>query len=216
MPTLGDLARFFAALPTVETLLGLAFTAAILVLVSDWRLALLTLAVQYVLVGVLLSTVVRLEIALVRIVEGVMAASILYLAARRAARMSRNMRRSARPPAFLISWPFRAVSLVMVAATVVTLATQITFFNTPTLFWLLGLWLMGAGILIAVLTRDVITLGLGLLTFTGGFSSLYLLIDPGLPVYGFLNVLDLLIALGVAHLAAVREPERPRRRQGET
>src|SRR5512147_1818808 len=123
MPTLGDVARFFAALPTVETLLGLAFTAAILVLVSDWRLAILTLAVQYVLVAVLLSTVVRLEIALVRLVEGVMAVSILYISARRAAQLALQVRRSARPPAFLINWPFRAVSLVMVAATVVTLAT---------------------------------------------------------------------------------------------
>ncbi len=218
MPSLSDIARFFSTLQTIEIVGGLAITAALLVLISDWRLSLLAFAAQYVLIASLLSTLVPPQIALVRVIAGALAAAILYITARQNAQLGRRARREQRlqlPPPFLIGWHFRAVALVLVAVTVIALTEATILLTVPVLFWLVSLWLMGSGLLIVALTRDVFKYGQGLLTFTAGFGALYLALDSGLAIYGALNTADLIIALALAHLAGAPFVNITRRRRGE-
>lgn len=221
MQFIADIGNFLGTLQTADLVGGLVVTGAILVIVKDWRIALLALAVQYILVASLLATLVPPQIALMRVVAGALAAAILYITARRTAPDTRTLSRQERaalPPPFLIGWPFRAVSLVMVGVSAIALTGVTNFLSVPALFWLVSLWLMGTGLLILALTRDVIRFGLGLMTFDAGFGALYLVIDTGLAVFGVLLIADLLIALTVAHLASAPQmkPTRTRRRRGES
>lgn len=213
MISLSDLARFFATLTAPDILIGSAVTGAILILISDWRLSLLAFTVQYVLITVLLSTLVPLEVATARMIAGALVALMLYLSAQRI--RSGLMRRARavglknvgeveslfqREP-FVIGLPFRFVAVVLVAVSVVTIATQFTFLNTPLLFWLVSLWLCSIGLLLIAISRDALKLGMGLLTFSAGFGVLYLAIEPSLLFYGLLVISDLVLGLAIVHLA---------------
>jgi hypothetical protein len=213
MISLSDLARFFSTLTTADVLIGLTVTGAILVLISDWRLSLLAFTVQYLLVTVLLSTQVQLEVATVRLIAGGLVALILYISARRV--RSRMMRRARAiglkdgdqlaPPferdPFVIGLLFRFIAVVLVAVSVITTAAQTPFPNAPLLFWLVSLWLCSIGLLLIAITRNALKLGMGLLTFSAGFGILYVAIEPSRLFYGLLVILDLVLALSVAHLA---------------
>jgi hypothetical protein len=227
MISLSDLARFFATVTTYDVLIGVTVTGAILILIPDWRLSLLALAVQYLLITVLLSMLVQLEVATVRMIAGGLVALMLYISARR---LRSGMTRQARAlglkdasevaspverEPFIISLPFRFIALALVAVTVITFAAQFPFPNTPLLFWIVSLWLCSIGLLLVAITRDALKLGMGLLTFSAGFGILYLAIEPSLLFYGLLVLLDLMVALSVAHLASA--PVRGgTRRRGES
>lgn len=83
MPSLDDLARAFAAVTTFQLLLGLLVSVAVVMLFTDWRLSLLALAAQYILVAILLSTLIPLQIAAVRMIAGGLVATMFYITARR-------------------------------------------------------------------------------------------------------------------------------------
>ena len=79
-----------------------------------------------------------------------------------------------------------------------------------------GLWLIASGIIVAILSRDVLRLGLGILMFTSGFCILETATESSLLLYGLLNISDLLLALVIANLAALPpDPTSARRRRGE-
>ncbi len=213
MISLSDLGRFFATLTASDILIGSAVTGAMLVLISDWRLSLFAFTVQYVLITVLLSTLVPLEVATVRLIAGGLVALMLYLSAQRI--RSGWIRRARaeglknvgemeplfqREP-FVIGLPFRFVAVVLVALSVVTIATQFAFLNMPFLFWLVSLWLCSIALLLIAITRDALKLGMGLLTFSAGFGVFYLAIEPSLLFYGLLVISDLVLGLAIVHLA---------------
>jgi hypothetical protein len=227
MVSLGDLARFLATLTAADVLIGATVTGSILVLISDWRLSLLAFAVQYILITALLSTLVPLEVATVRLIAGGLVALILYVSARRVrSRLIRQARALGlkdtgeltspfeREP-FVIGLPFRFIAVGLVAVSVITAAAQFPFPNTPLLFWIVSLWFCSIGLLLVAITRDALKLGMGLLTFSAGFGILYLAIEPSLLFYGLLVILDLVLALSIAHLtnAPVRVGTR---RRGES
>ncbi len=213
MISLSDLARFFATLTASDILIGSAVTGAMLILISDWRLSLFAFTVQYVLITVLLSTLVPLEVATVRLIAGGLVALMLYLSAQRI--RSGWIRRARaeglknvgemeplfqREP-FVIGLPFRFVAVVLVALSVVTIATQFAFLSMPFLFWLVSLWLCSIALLLIAVTRDALKLGMGLLTFSAGFGVFYLAIEPSLLFYGLLVISDLVLGLAIVHLA---------------
>lgn len=208
MPSLNDLARVFAALSPSQILIGLAAAATIIVLVADWRLSLLSLAGQYILVAALLSTVIPLQIAVVRMIAGALVAMIFFLTARRARTQLRTQAQPDVDPSggkgdgvFWVSMPFRIVSLSLIAVSVVAISRQFTLLNAPLPFWVGGVWLCGAGLLVIALARDALKLGMGLLLFTSGFGVVYVSIDASLLIYALLVLSDLVIALAVSHIA---------------
>lgn len=225
MPSLDDLTRAFAAVSTFQLLIGLLFSVAVVMLIADWRISLFALAAQYVLVAILLSTLIPLQIAAVRMIAGGLVATMFYITARRV--KTRRRRQRARPPAqdnpfydepvrgeFWMNLPFRIIALALVALSVIALSGQFVLLNAPTLFWVTGLWLATGGLVTIALTRDALKLGMGLLFFTSGFGIIYLSIDNSLLIYALLVIADLVIALAVSHIASV-PAQTERRRRGE-
>ncbi len=220
MPSLDDLARAFAAVSSFQLLIGLLLAVAIVMLIADWRVSLLALAGQYILVAILLSTLIPLQIAAVRMIAGGLVATMFYITARRV-KGSRRQRSPSDPPVleepirsgvFWMNMPFRIIALALVALSVIALSGQFVLLNAPTLFWVTGLWLAMGGLVTIALTRDALKLGMGLLFFTSGFGIIYLSIDSSLLVYGLLVVSDLVIALAVSHIASVPAQMEGRRR----
>ncbi|TAH49803.1 MAG: hypothetical protein EYC68_16380 [Chloroflexota bacterium] len=215
MPSLSDLARAFAAVSAFQQVFGLVLVVAVVVLVSDWRVSLLALAVQYVLVAILLSTLIPLQIATVRMIAGGLVALMFYITARRTQPRRRKQRAQGEAPptesvddvlprgVFWTNLPFRLIGLALVSLSVIVISSQFVLLNAPLLFWVTGLWLAAGGLLTVALTRDALKLGMGLLFFTSGFGIIYLSIDNSLLVYALLVISDLVIALAISHIASV-------------
>ena len=208
MPSLADFSRFFASLTSLDLVIGFSVTAAVILLVSDWRISVLALIVQYVLATVVLATIVQLDVAIVRLIGGALVAAMIYLTARSGRAQAESPARTV----FILALPARLIALVLVAVAVIVLAGQGPMLNAPAIIWLVSLWLGAVGLLVVVSTRDALKVGMGLLTFTTGFGLLYLSLDPSLLVYGLLVTSDLVIALIITHLASAPAGRAVRRR----
>ncbi len=210
MPSLNDLAGVFALLGAHDLEFGLMLAVGVVTLVADWRISLVALAAQYVLVAILLSTLIPLQIAAVRMIAGGLVAMMFYITARRVQPARRRQGQTPSPEnkalapraIFWTNLPFRFVGLALVAVGVVAASDQIVLLNAPLLFWVTGLWLTMGGLLTIALTRDALRLGMGLLFFTSGFGIIYLSIDNSLVIYALLVMADLVIALAIAHIAS--------------
>jgi hypothetical protein len=214
---------------SAHILIGLIVAAALIVLSADWRVALFALLAQYLLSALLLAGLVPLPMAIIRVVSGAFAAAILYFTFRRAADNHRRdlaqaedaaarlvVERLYRLQVFVVGLPFRVFALALVAVGIIGIASSMTFLGVSPDLLFSGLWLIAAGVLVAILSRDVLRLGLGILLFTSGFVILETATESSLLLYGLINISDLLIALVIANLAAV--PPDPRgwhRRRGE-
>lgn len=217
---------FFAEL---DILVGLVFAAALIVLVADWRVALYALTANCLLTVLLLSQIVQPSTALLRAISGAMAVLILYVTLRRLTQERRAaltqldgeppadwVERLYRPEVFVVGFPFRAIALALVAVGILGIASSMTFLELSAYVLFSGVWLIAAGILVAILSRDVLRLGLGILLFTSGFCILESAIEGSLFVYGLLSISDLLLAVVISHLATVTQQEPgPMRRRGE-
>lgn len=225
MPSLTDLGRLFASVSAFQQVLGLVIAVAIVVLIADWRVSLLALAIQYILVAILLSTLIPLQIAAVRMIAGGLVALMFYITARRTQPRRRRQRQptpedsvrdefedNAPRGIFWTNLPFRVIGLALVSLSVIVLSQQFILLNAPLLFWATGLWLAAGGMLIIAVTRDALKMGMGLLFFTSGFGILYLSIDNSLLIYALLVISDLVIALAISHIASVPSSAEGRRR----
>jgi hypothetical protein len=220
-----DSTQIFSA----SILIGLIVTAACIVLFADWRLALFALLAQYACAAALLASLVLMPLAIVRVLSGAFAAAILYFTFRRAQENFRRdlaqaeddaarlvVARLYRLQVFVVGLPFRVFALALVAVGIIGIASSMTFLGISSDVLFGGLWLIAAGVLVAILSRDVLRLGLGILLFTSGFAILETATESSLLLYGLVNISDLLLALVIAHLAAL--PPAPsvwRRRRGE-
>jgi hypothetical protein len=217
--------QFFSA----NVLVGLIVTAACIVLIADWRIALFALLAQYLLAAFLLVGLVPIPMAIVRVISGAFATTILYFTFRRAEDQHRRdladaeddaarlvVERLYRLQAFVVGLPFRVFALGLVAVGIIGIASSMTFLGLSADILFSGLWLIAAGVLIAILSRDVLRLGLGILMFTSGFVILETATESSLLLYGLINISDLLLALVIANLAALPPDEVGlRRRRGE-
>lgn len=210
----------FQSLSVVVIPIGLIVTAAFIVLIPDWRLALFALAAHYIVAAALLAQLIPVQMAIVRVVSGGLAMMILYFTARQQREEYRRALRAAQDEAaleivdhiyrrdvFVIGFSFRLFALALVAVGIIGIASSMSFLGlTPDLLFS-GVWLITTGMLVAILSRDVLRLGLGILVFTSGFSILETATETSLLLYGLLNIADLLLALAVAHLSALPQPE---------
>lgn len=222
VPSLVDLSFLAGA----GVLVGLVLTAACIVLIADWRLALFALLLEYILLGILLLSLVQPTVATVRVIAGGLAAAILYVTMWERSREARRSPRAEVDPVeypravssqvFIVGFPFRLFAVALVAVTIIGFASSMTFLNLPAIVLASSLWLMSIGLLISMLSHDVLRLGLGILVFTGGFSVLDTAIEGSFFLFGLFMVADLVIALVVAHLATLPGEAGARRRHGDS
>ncbi len=220
----------FQTLLIAVMLVGLVVTASFIVLIPDWRLAFFALLVQYFIAAVLLAELLPWQIALVRVISGALALTVLFFTLRHKAQAYRRARRRAatddnalavaerlaRRQVFIVGFPFRFFALALIAVGNIGIASSMTFLGLPPDILFSGMWLMSTGILVAILSRDVPRLGLGILMFTSGLAVLETGTEASLLLYGLLNISDLLLALVIAHLSALPAPDLgAQRRHGE-
>lgn len=204
---------------SASILIGLIVSAFVIVLFPDWRLALYALTAQYLLSAILLVTFVQPSLAIVRAISGALAAAILYVTMRQNVSHAVDRVASAtamQHPVFVVGPGFRLFALAFVAVSIIAIAATTTFFDLSAYVLFGGLWLIALGVLIAIVSRDVLRLGVGILMLTGGCCILETAVEGSLILYGLLNIADLLLAVVVAHLATLPHDETsPRRRRGE-
>lgn len=217
MPILADLLARVAFLAAVPAVVGVFFTATLLVVSGDWRLNVLALALQYFFVTLLMTQVIRVEMAAVKGLIGWVICLVYYLTEQQTQSLTQSTAQQENLAwrnwfaARLQAWRhkgvsaqagFRFMATVMVgsmtyAASIALPLPQVSRGLTSVCYLLAGL-----GILLLGLSWDPLRVGLGLLMFLSGFDLFYVALEPSLVVTGFLGSVSFAIALGTAYLKA--------------
>lgn len=213
----------FAAVAGMPATVGLVLTGLTIVLTSDWRLSLTALLVQYVLVGLALTRFIQAEVAMAKILAGILAVFILYLTARRIQEMGEPRQaeevRSSRFLGLYLGWgtgplglPLRLLAALLVALALVRLFadSQLPVATVPGLsaaspdLVFVASWLGSMGMMALILSSDPVRVAPALLTALAGFDLIYASMEPSLAIAGFLGALTLLAALAFSYLATAR------------
>jgi hypothetical protein len=221
MEAFTDIFAFMAGAPAIA---GLILTGAAIFLASDWRLYLTGLLVQYVLVGLALTRFVPAEVAIVKILVGVLAVSILYLTARNIQGLNVPEEAEGDGGRFLalqMGWragplglPLRLLAVLLVSLAVIqffdeyrallpALTGQDPTFPLDVAF--VTFWLGGIGLTGLILSGEALRVAPALLTILAGFDLMYAALQPTLAIVGFLAALILLVALAFSYLAIVQQ-----------
>lgn len=220
MQAFADALSFMAGFPAV---VGLILSAAIIFLTSDWRLSLTALLLQYILLGLTLTRFLQADLALVRVLVGILAVPILYLTARRIQDVRGPEQAEPGGIRFLglsLGWgagplglPFRLLAVLLVALVFVrffpnyqVLLSNLVV-NGPSLppdVVLVSFWLVLMGLTGLILSGDALRVAPAVLTFLAGFEIVYAGLQRNLAIVGFWGALTLLAALAFSYLAAIQ------------
>jgi len=168
-----------------------------ILLVQNWRWMLGLLAVQYVGVMGLVAYSWPLEIAVVKLVAGWMAASVLMMTY-----LNLPALKVDQEPLLLPGILFRGLTAVLIALSVYSLLPEALrwFLSATPQQALGGLLLLGLGLLQAGLAFTGIRIVLAMLTVLSGFEILYATLEASVLMTGLLAVLQVGIAFVGAYL----------------
>ncbi|MFN8458570.1 MAG: hypothetical protein U0401_28610 [Anaerolineae bacterium] len=232
MPILPEFFRQLQFITQESALLGLFITAALILIVRDWRTLIVALLLQYILVGIILYGLVRPDIAVLKVMIGAFICPILFLSARQVATgltpISTLLERRENLGQALVAWwrNFSFISLIVgryrrrrqaatgftfrVLLSLLLVLIAVTLSNT---FVLPGLspalttaiyWLILVGLVILTLSEDPMKAGHGLFTLLAGFDLYYTTLEKSLLITGMWGAINLLLALAIGYLTVVR------------
>ena len=233
MLTLGQLLSQLNFIPQDALLLGLFLTGAIILVVRDWRLLILALLWQYILLGLVLARLVQPEIAALKVMIGTFICLILFLSVRQvmvsfSASLTLDPYPRPNNHKWLAWWRkvaevgplifgsnrhrgltatgflFRCFSALLMMYMAFLLGQSLTL---PGLTWNITAtvyWLLLAGLTILILNEDPLKMGLGLFTFFIGFDLFYTTIEGDFLLIGLWGSVNLLIALVTGYLLVVK------------
>jgi hypothetical protein len=205
-----------AAMPAV---IGVFVTATLLVVSQDWRLNVFALATQYVFVALLMTQVIRVEMAAVKGLIGWVICLVFYLTEQQArssaqpAGVQESLSLRSWVSARLEGWRHEGISaragfsfmaVVIVGVTVYVFSSTMPLPQVSRSLTLTCYLLAGLGILLLGMSQDPLRVGVGLLIFLSGFDLFYVALEPSLVVTGFLGSISFVIALGTAYLKAAQ------------
>lgn len=166
-----------SGLPASEMLAGgLILTTALLVVAPSWRLGLLTLLLQYVAVGSLLTRHIAPPMGGLRLIVGALVCLILYLTLRR---VNYSTARETHPWLRISRTLFRLAALGLVGLGAFGTSAWQHWSHLPAPLCRAALWLIGSGLLIPLLRPTRLWTGLGSLTFVSGLGLLLGVSQPG-------------------------------------
>ena len=207
MPTVVELLSSVAFLAAMPAVAGVLITVGLLVVSRDWRINVMALTVQYFFVVLLLTRLIRAEVAAVKGLIGWMICMIFYLTERRASVLEKAPDTEARTTSpqrrrWIMSAraSFCLLASVMVAAAASSAALRVPLPEVPAEVSLACYLLAGFGLLLVGLSDAPMQVGFGLLTFLAGFDLFYVALEPSLAVAGLLGAVSFLIALVTAYL----------------
>ena len=231
MPTLPEILKQLQFITQETALLGLFVTAGIILVGRDWRALILALLAQYILVGLILSRLVRPDIATLQVMIGAFVCPILFLSARRVSLSSLSLILSVTRPerAQFADWwrslyvivslikgrdrrrkpaatgfMFRLFALLLLILVAVTLTSSVPLLGLSTSVNTAVYWLVLAGLVTLTLTEDPLKVGLGLFTTLTGFELFYATVEKGLLLTGLWGAVKLLIALAIGYLTVIK------------
>ncbi len=203
----------------IPLVFGLVITASVIAVVRDWRFGLWALLLQYVLLGALHLRMLPVELALIKVLVGLLVCPMIYWAARwveseRVHKAELERQRIARekgqvplPP---LPWPVRPTSwifrLLVVILLGVILYSVSGAFSLPLIAADIApacVWLWLIGLLTLVLTSNPLPAGMGLLTLTSGFELFFDATSPGLMGVGVFAMINLVMGLAISYLTTV-------------
>lgn len=212
-----DILKTLASIPGLTVMISLIVAAALLVILVNWRLLILALGVQYLLVGLMLTRVVPVELAAVKALVGVMICPVLFITARRVrwGHLDQAEPEADQPAPItrrsLIGWlispglPLRLLAALLTAVLAVSLAlrnplavTGDALVSRDVTIGTFGLLLLG--LLNILLNENPLKVGIGLLSLLAGFELFYTTIEPTLTIVGLLGLTNLIIGLAIAYL----------------
>jgi hypothetical protein len=237
-----DVLKTLSSIPGLAVLIGLIVAAALLVVLRQWRLLILALGMQYLLVGLMLTRVVPLELSAVKALVGVMICPVLFITARRvrwgqidqdeaetdqlpidpaapdrpAPRLA--VRRS------LVGWlispglPLRLMAALLTAVLAVSLALRnplpVTGDALVSRDITIGTFgLLLLGLLNILLNENPLKVGIGLLSLLAGFEMFYTSVEPTLTIVGLLGMTNLIMGLAISYLTTAWAAHPPREAQ---
>jgi hypothetical protein len=220
MPIWRDVIAQLAHLSGLPALIGLVITSSVIAIARDWRYALWALLIQYVLVGVLHLRMLSVELALIKMLVGVLICPMLYWAARwveserpHRAQIERHQitQEVGQVPLPPLPWPvrptnwvFRLLAILLLAIVLYSASNAFTVpFIAPDIAPAC-VWLALIGLFILVLTSEPLPAGMGLLTLVAGFELFYDVTSPGLATIGIMSTTDLLMGFAISYLIIVR------------
>ena len=208
MPTLVDILERVSFLASMPAVAGILITAGLLVVSRDWRLDVTALTSQYFFVVLLLTRLIRLEVAAVKGLTGWMICMVFYLTERRASVLEQSVAEEGKGASrrWVISAraSFCLLAGLLVSVASYTAALRFPLPEVPPDITLACYLLVGLGVLLIGLSEAPMQVGLGLLTFLSGFDLLYVALEPSLAVAGLLGAVSFLIALATAYLRAAQ------------
>src|SRR5512143_502527 len=211
-----DIAKTIAALPGTAVLIGLLIAAGLLVVLVNWRLLILVLGMQYILIGLMLTRVVPIELAAVKALVGIMICPVLFITARRvdwgsqeeeeeeeASTTDRPQRRWWH--ILGAGWPVRVIVAVLALAISTGLASRspLSILAEQSLSRDLTIGAFSVillGLINAALSENPLKVGMGLLSILAGFELFYTAVEPTLTIVGLLGLTNLFLALAIAYL----------------
>lgn len=233
MPTLPEILAQLQFLTQESALLGLFITAGIILIARDWRTLILTLLIQYILAGLILSRLVRPDIAALKVMIGAFICPILFLSARQVsvspstssvvAEKRRGLARAyisdwwqnftflslligrdrRRAPA-ATGFTFRVLIVLLMILVATTLSNTFALPDLSTDVTTAVYWLVLAGLVTLILTEDPMRVGHGLFTALTGFDLFYTTVEKSLLITGLWGVVNLLIALAIGYLTVAK------------
>lgn len=232
MPTLPQILGQLQFISYEIALLALVFTAGIILITRDWRLLILALLSQYIVVGLILSRLVRPDIAVLNVLVGAFICPILFLSARQVAVSPVSVTAASTGQNLVAKrglrwWQNRSLSALLLGPTrrqpVAATGTVFRLFFGLLLLLIavtasqsiplppLGLttttaiyWLVFAGLGVLILTEDPMKAGHGLFTVLTGFGLYYVSRESSLLLTGLWGSVNLLLALAIGYLTVVR------------
>jgi len=220
MPPWTDLLSQLSSLSAWPGFIGILVTSSVIVIARDWRFWLWALLAQYALVSILHLRMLAPQLALLKLIVGVLVCPMLYWAARwvesaRAHKAEVERQRAAETgevplpplpwPALPTNWMFRLLALLLLGLVLYSVSRSLSLPLVDADIALVCIWLWLVGLLIQVLTAEPLPAGIGLLTLLSGFGLFFDATSPGLVGLGVLAVIDLLIGLSISYLTTVRE-----------
>jgi len=207
MPTLPEILNQAQFITQEVALLGLFLTAGTILVGRDWRLLILALLAQYILVGLVLSRLVRPDIAVLKVMIGAFICPILFLSARQVSinptliSLLSKERRRIRPPTGFV---FRLMAALLIVLITLTLSETFTLPGTSSNITIAVYWLILTGLFTLTLTQEPLKMGHGLLTILVGFDLFYTTLERSLLITGLWGSINLLIALALSYLIVAR------------
>jgi hypothetical protein len=222
-PTIFDWLERFAFLRGYPAAVGVLVTAVIIVLAWEWRVAIIALAVQYLLVGLLYVDVLDPRLAVVKVLVGLFVCIILAITAGQvswgrlpldvlpdeAAQIKEEQHIKVGPVSIPVSGLLRLAAAVVMILVVLALANQSGVVlpllpEVTAAFELAALGLVAFGLLALTISPEPFRAGLGVLMFLSGFELYYSVLEQSAVILAALAGLNLLVVVVIASLVQRR------------